>query len=68
VQQRLGRDASPVQAGAAEQVLFDQGDRLAALGGAPRGGVCAGSAAEADEIVGGFSAGHGLFSRKDSAM
>ena len=50
VQQRLGRDAAAVQAGAAELVLLDQGDRQAELGGAQRARVAAAAAAEDDQV------------------
>ena len=51
VQQRLGRDAAAVQAGAADLVLLDQGDALAELGRAQRAGVAAAAAAEDDDVV-----------------
>ena len=50
VQQRLGRDAAPVQAGAAELVLLDQRDRQVQLRGAQRGGVTAAAAAQDDDV------------------
>ena len=56
VQQGLGGDAAAVQAGAAELVLLDQGDRLAQLGGAQRAGVTAAAAAQDDDVVGPLSA------------
>ena len=56
VQQRLGRDAAAVQAGAADLVLLDQDDRLAELGRAQRSGVTAAAAAENDDI--GLVLGH----------
>src|SRR5258706_284308 len=46
VQERLGRDAAAVQAGAAELVFFDQRDRQAELRGAERGRVAPAPAAE----------------------
>ena len=52
VQQRLGRDAAAVQAGAAELVLLDQGDLHAELGRAQGAGVAAAAAAEDDEVEG----------------
>ena len=51
VQQRLGRDAAAVQAGAADLVLLDQRDPLAELGGAQRAGVAAAAATEDDDVV-----------------
>ena len=51
VQQRLGRDAAAVQAGAADLVLLDQRDTLAQLGRAQRAGVAAAAAAENDDVV-----------------
>ena len=57
VQQRLGRDAAAVQAGAADLVLLDQHDGLAELGCSQRRGVAAAAAAEDDEI--GLMVGHG---------
>ena len=50
VQQRLGRDAADVQAGAAELVLLDQADGEAELAGAQCGGVATASAAEDDKV------------------
>ncbi len=57
VQQGLGGDAAAVQAGAAEEVLLDEGHAQAELGGAQRAGVAAAPAAEDDDVVGGFGAG-----------
>ena len=51
VQQRLGRDAPAVQAGAADLVLLDQRDALAELGRSQRAGVAAAAAAENDDVV-----------------
>ena len=42
--ERLGGNAAPVQAGAAELFLFDDGDRCAKLRGADGGGIAAGPA------------------------
>ncbi len=53
VQQRLGRDAAAVQAGAAELALLDQGDAQAQLGAAERRGVTAASASENDYVENG---------------
>ena len=50
VHERLGGDASSVQAGAADLVLFDQGDGLAQLRGAEGAGVPAGSTAENQDV------------------
>ena len=48
---RLGGDAAPVQAGAAELVgLFDEGDLQAVLRGADGAGVAGGAAANDDQI------------------
>jgi hypothetical protein len=52
VEQRLGRHASAVQAGSAEEVLFDDDRAGAELGGAQRGGIAAAAAAEDDEVEG----------------
>ncbi len=52
VQQRLGGDAAPVQAGATELVLLDEGDREAQLGRAQRAGVPAGTPAQDQDVVG----------------
>jgi hypothetical protein len=51
-QHGLGRDAAPVQAGAAELVgLLDEGDLQPKLCGADAAGVAGGSAAEDDEVI-----------------
>ena len=50
VQQGLGRDAAPVQAGPADLVLLDQHDRRTQLGGADGGGVTAGPPAENHQV------------------
>ena len=50
-QERLGRDAAPVQAGAAGAFFFDAGDSFAELCGANRADVAGGSAADYDEVV-----------------
>ena len=50
VQQRLGRDAAAVQAGAAQLVLLDQADGEAQLGGAQRRRVPAAAATEDDKV------------------
>ena len=52
VQQRLGRDAARVQAGAAELALLDQRDRQAELGRPERAGVAAAATTEDDDVVG----------------
>ena len=52
VQQRLGRDAAAVQAGAPEQVLLDEGDGQPQLGGAQRAGVAAAASPEDDDVDG----------------
>ena len=51
VQQRLGRDAAAVQAGAAHLVRLDQGDRQPGGGGVERRRVTAGAAAQDDDVV-----------------
>ena len=57
LEQRLGGDAAPVQAGAAEHRLpFDDGGLQAELGGADRGDVAAGAGADDDDVV---FVGHG---------
>jgi len=56
VQQGLGRDTTSVQAGAAELVLLDQGDRQADLRGAQGGRVAAAAAAQDDDVA---AVGHG---------
>jgi hypothetical protein len=52
VQQRLGRNAAAVQAGAADLVLLDQGDARAELCGAQRCCVTPAATAENDEVEG----------------
>src|SRR3546814_19507414 len=49
-QQRLGRDAAPVQADAAELVALDDGGLEAQLGRADRRGIAAGAGAEDDDV------------------
>ena len=51
VQQRLGRDAAPVQAGAPDLVLLDKRDPLPQLARAQRAGVTPAAAAEDDDVV-----------------
>ena len=51
VQEGLGGDAAPVQAGAAELALLDQYDLQAELGGPQRAGVAAAASAEDDDVV-----------------
>ena len=54
-QQRLGRDAAYVQAGAAEHVVFfDEGGFQAVLAGADRGGVASRAAADDGDVINGF--------------
>jgi hypothetical protein len=53
-QQRLGRDAAPVEADAAKQLALDDRGLEAELRGADRGDVAAGPRAEDDEVVGSF--------------
>ncbi len=55
LEERFGRDAAPVEAGAASAVDFDAGDFFAELGGADGGDVAGRAAADDDEIV-----GHGI--------
>ena len=50
-QERLGRDAAPVQADAAELVALDAEDPLLELGGADRAGVAGRPAADHDDVV-----------------
>ena len=57
VQQRLGRDAAAVQAGAADLLLLHQRHRQAGGRGVQRGGVAAGTAAEDDDVVVGHDPG-----------
>ena len=53
VQQRLGRDAADVEAGAAmRRALLDHGDLQAELRGADGADIAAGAGADDDEIVG----------------
>jgi hypothetical protein len=53
VQQRLGRNAADVEAGAAMRLaLFDDGDLEPELGGADGADITAGAGADDDEIVG----------------
>jgi len=59
VQQRLGGDAAPVQARAADLVLFDERDLLAELGGPQRAGVAAAAATEDDDVIPAASVSHG---------
>ncbi len=62
LEQRLGRDAAPDQAGAAERLLlFDDRDLKSELRGANRGHVAAGSGPDHDDVV---FAGH--FFREES--
>ena len=49
-QQRLGRDAAPVEADAAEVLALHQRGLHAELGGADRGDIAAGAAADHDEV------------------
>ena len=52
LEQRLGRDAAPEQAGAAERLLLlDDGGLEAELRGADRGDVAAGARADDDDVV-----------------
>ena len=51
MEQRLGRDAAPVQADAAELGALDAGNLLAELRRADRADVAAGSAADHDEVI-----------------
>ena len=55
VQQRLGRDAAAVQAGAAELLLLDQHDAHAELCRTQRAGVATAAAAQDDEVDVGLS-------------
>src|SRR5580698_8438569 len=54
VQQRLGRDAPPVQAGPADLALLDERHALAEFGRAQRAGVTAAAAAENHNVVAGL--------------
>ncbi len=52
LEQRLGRNAAPQQAGAAERLLlFDDGDLQAELRGADGRHVAAGAGADDDDVV-----------------
>ena len=57
VQQGLGRDAAPVQAGAADLLLLHQGHREAGGRGVERRGVATGAAAKYDDVVVGHDPG-----------
>ena len=62
LEQRLGRDAAPQQAGAAERLLLlDDGDLQSELRGADRGHVAAGAGADDDDVV---FVGHGVISAR----
>ena len=50
LEERLGRDAATVEAGAAERVLLDDGDVETGRGGVQRRPVAAGAAADHHEI------------------
>ena len=68
-QQRLGRDAAPVEADAAEAFTLDDRDLHAELAGTDRRDIAAGAGAEDDEIVGvshGRSLGKGVWGEKRS--
>ena len=52
LEQRLGRDAAPEHAGAAERLALDDGGGEAELGAADRADVAGGTAAEEDDVVG----------------
>jgi hypothetical protein len=52
VQQGLGRDAPPVQAGPADPVLLDEHNPLAKLGRAERARIAAAAATEDHDVVG----------------
>src|SRR5437763_16272251 len=60
-QQRLGRDAAPVETDAAKIGLFDHRGLEAELRRADRGDVAAGTGADDDDVEG--SVGHGLLAR-----
>src|SRR4051812_16185887 len=64
LEQRLGRDAAPVEARAAKVFLLDAQDALLELPGADGGGVTAGAAADDHDVVlvaGGVGARGGCF-------
>ena len=63
VQQRLGRDAAAVQAGAAQLGLVDQRHREVQLGRAQGGGVSAAAGAEDHDVEGSAAAGSRLTPR-----
>ena len=63
-QQRLGRDAAPVEADAAEQLALDDRGLEPELRGADRGDIAAGPGAEDDEVV---WVSHCFFLRRDRA-
>ncbi len=50
LEQGLGRDTAPVEADAAEQLALDHGGLETQLGGADRGHVAAGAAADDDDV------------------
>ena len=52
LEQGLGRDASPVVAGAPAALDVDNGDFLSKLGGADRADISGGTGADDDEVVG----------------
>ena len=69
-EERLGRDAAPMEAGPADLVLVDERDPEAELGGPEGGRVAAGPRAQDDEVeVVGGADGHGqMGSRTGRAM
>ena len=54
-QQRLGRDAAPVRADAAEEIALHDRGLEAELRGADRGDIAAGPGADDDDVEGGVS-------------
>ena len=54
-QQRLGRDAAPVQADAAEMIALDDGGLEAELRRADRGDIAAGTGADDEKVEGSVS-------------
>src|SRR5690606_12124440 len=51
VQERLGGDAPPVQAGTADLVFFDQRDRLAEFGRPQSAGITAAATTQHDDVI-----------------
>ena len=67
-EQRLGGDAAPVEADAAEMFAFDHGRRHAELGGADGGDVAARAAADDDDVETVLALAHRIISSGSSRM